>query len=61
MELDINGKWPHFATYENFGKQDRLGSTIDTRMGDPNRYLIGATKDFFGLFDPKTLPVGVVR
>lgn len=61
MELDINGKWPHFATYENFGKQDRRGNTIDTRMGDPNRHLIGATKDFFGLFDPETLPLGVVR
>ncbi len=61
MELDINGKWPHFATYDNFGKPDRRGSTIDTRMGDPNRHLIGATKDFFALFDPKTLRPGSVR
>jgi hypothetical protein len=61
MELDINGKWPHFATYDNFGKSDRKGSTIDTRMGDPNRHLIGATKDFIGLFDPETLPKGAVR
>jgi len=61
MELDINGKWPHFATYDNFGKSDRRGRTIDTRMGDPNRHLNGATKDFFALFDPETLRPGSVR
>ena len=61
MELDINGEWPHFAGYNNFGTKNRTGFTIDTRMGDPNRHLNGSTKDFFGLFDPETLPRGAVR
>lgn len=61
MELDINGTWPFFATYENFGKVSRIGRTIDTRMGDPQRHLNGATKDFFALFDPETLKPGAVR
>ena len=61
MELDINGEWPHFAGYKNFGKKNRDGFTIDTRMGDPDRHLNGSTKDFFALFDPETLPRGAVR
>ena len=61
MELDINGTWPFFATYSNFGKVSRIGRTIDTRMGDPQRHLNGATKDFFALFDPETLSPGAVR
>lgn len=61
MELDINGTWPFFATYTNFGKPNRGGRTIDTRMGDPDRHLHGATKDFIGLFDPQTLKPGAVK
>jgi hypothetical protein len=61
MELDINGEWPHFAGYNDFGKKKRSGFTIDKRMGDPNRHLNGSTKDFFALFDPQTLPSGAVR
>lgn len=61
MELDINGTWPFFATYTDFGKSDRNGRTIDTRMGDPDRHLHGATKDFIGLFDPQTLKPGAVK
>ena len=61
MELDINGTWPFFATYSNFGKVSRIGQTIDTRMGDPQRHLNGATKDFFALFDPETLAPDAVR
>jgi hypothetical protein len=61
MELDINGTWPHFAGYYDFGKKNRKGFTIDTRMGDPNRHLNGSTKDFFALFDPETLPKGAVK
>jgi hypothetical protein len=61
MELDINGTWPHFSGYYDFGKKDRKGFTIDTRMGDPNRHLNGSTKDFFALFDPETLPAGAVK
>jgi hypothetical protein len=61
MELDINGEWPYFAVYSNFGKASRSGTIIDNRMGDPNRHLNGSTKDFFALFDPETLPVGAVK
>ena len=61
MQLDINGTWPFFSTYSDFGKTDRSGRTIDTRMGDPNRHLNGATKDFIGLFDPQTLKPGALK
>ena len=61
MELDINGTWPFFAVYGDFGKSDRTGRTIDTRMGDPQRHLNGSTKDFIALFDPDTLSPGSVR
>jgi hypothetical protein len=61
MQLDINGTWPFFSTYSNFGKTDRSGRTIDTRMGDPDRHLNGATKDFIGLFDPQTLKPGALK
>jgi Phosphodiester glycosidase len=60
MELDINGNWPYFAVYKNFGMPDRAGQIIDNRMGDPNRHLSGSTKDFFALFDPETLVPGSV-
>ena len=61
MELDINGQWPYFAVYSDFGKATRWGKIIDNRMGDPNRHLSGSTKDFFALFDPETLPTGAVK
>lgn len=61
MELDINGTWPLFTTWNGFGTGSRSARKIDTRMGNPNRYLSGATKDFFALFDPETLPPDVVR
>lgn len=61
MELDINGQWPYFAVYNDFGKATRWGEIIDNRMGDPNRHLNGSTKDFFALFDPETLPAGAVK
>ena len=61
MELDINGEWPYFAVYSDFGKPIRWGKIIDNRMGDPNRHLNGSTKDFFALFDPQTLSAGAVK
>jgi hypothetical protein len=61
MQLDINGTWPYFVVYDNFGKTNRNGKTIDKRMGDPNRHLNGSTKDFFALFDHKALAPGAVR
>ena len=61
MELDINGEWPYFAVYSDFGKPIRWGKIIDNRMGDPNRHLNGSTKDFFALFDPESLSAGAVK
>lgn len=61
MELDINGTWPQFSTFTGFGTPQRWGRVVDTRMGNPNRFLNSSTKDFFALFDPKTLPPGIVR
>lgn len=61
MELDINGQWPYFSVYSDFGKATRWGEIIDNRMGDPNRHLNGSTKDFFALFDPETLAAGAVK
>lgn len=61
MELDVNGTWPFFATYTQFGSSSRWGRTLDTRMGDPNRHLSKSTKDFFAMFDPQTLGKGAVR
>jgi hypothetical protein len=60
MQLDINGNWPHFSTYSNFGARTRYGRTLDVRMGDPQRFLKGYDKDFFALFDPKSVPDGAL-
>lgn len=56
MQLDINGNWPHFSTYSNFGAPSRYGKPLDVRMGDPQRFLKGYDKDFFALFDPRSIP-----
>ena len=60
MQLDINGNWPHFSTYSGFGTRNRYGRPLDVRMGDPRRFVKGYEKDFFALFDPRTLPDGAV-
>lgn len=60
MQLDINGNWPHFSTYSGFGTRNRYGRPLDVRMGDPQRFVKGYEKDFFVLFDPRTLPDGAV-
>lgn len=61
MELDINGTWPQFATYSGFGTTSRAGQLVDRRMGHKNRFITKATKDFFALFDPVTLPEGILK
>ena len=61
MQLDMNGTWPRFATFNGFGTTHRTGVLLDRRMDLPNRYLTGSNKDFIALFDPSTLPAGVVR
>lgn len=60
MQLDINGDWPHFATYTNFGTSDRQGVLLDKRMSNTQRYLRSYDKDFVALFDPASLPPGVL-
>lgn len=60
MQLDINGHWCHFATFTNFGSDKRTGVLLDRRMKFPQRYLIPYDKDFIALFDPATLPPGIL-
>lgn len=60
MQLDINGHWCHFATFTNFGTNDRKGVLLDKRMKFPQRYLKSYDKDFIAIFDPSTLPAGVL-
>ena len=59
MELDINGHWPQFVWYTG-GGQHPVGHLLDQRMWKPNRVLAGSEKDFIALFDPATLPAGVL-
>lgn len=57
MELDVNGTWPFFQTFTNFGTPDRKGVTLDpAHMKDPNRVFRASWHDFFALFDPANLP-----
>ena len=60
MQLDINGTWPQFCTYKGFGTTRRLGLPIDSRMTNPNRYVVKSAKDFIAFFDPATLKPGVL-
>ena len=60
MQLDINGTWPQFCTYKGFGTNRRLGLPIDSRMTNPNRYVVRSAKDFIAFFDPATLKPGVL-
>jgi hypothetical protein len=60
MQLDINGTWPQFCTYTGFGSTIRQGLAIDSRMTNPNRYVVKSAKDFIAFFDPATLPGGVL-
>lgn len=61
MELDINGNWPQFTTYKGFGTDERKPQFLDKRMGNGARYLHRSEKDFIALFDPASLPAGVVK
>jgi hypothetical protein len=61
MQLDMNGTWPRFTTFKGFGTAQRSGVVLDRRMDLPNRFLTGSKKDFIALFDPNTLPAGVVH
>ncbi|MSO32595.1 MAG: hypothetical protein EXQ64_07265 [Ilumatobacteraceae bacterium] len=61
MQLDINKPLPQFVTFTKPGESKRAGILLDKRMGNPNRYLNNATKDFFAFFDPALLPANLVK
>lgn len=61
MQLDINKPLPQFVTFTKPGESKRAGIILDKRMGNPNRYLTNATKDFFAFFDPALLPANVLK
>ena len=61
MQLDINKPLPQFVTFTRPGESKRDGILLDKRMGNPNRYLNNATKDFFAFFDPALLPANLVK
>ena len=57
MQLDINGQWPTFVTYDTNSDGSRQGVFLDRRMGgDPNRYLRGSSREFVALFDASMVP-----
>ena len=57
MQLDINGQWPTFITYDTKDDGSRQGVFLDRRMGgDANRYLRGSSREFVALFDASAVP-----
>jgi len=57
MQLDINGQWPTFVTYDTRDDGSRQGVFLDRRMGgDADRYLRGSTREFIALFDASKVP-----
>ena len=60
IELDINGTWPHFATYSGFGTTERTGLPLERRVLDKQRMLRSSWHDFFALFDPYYIPDGTL-
>jgi Phosphodiester glycosidase len=57
MQLDINGQWPTFVTYDTNSDGSRQGVFLDRRMGgDANRYLRGSSREFVALFDASMVP-----
>jgi hypothetical protein len=61
MQLDANGPLPLFMVYAGFGSTNRSGIRLNDLMGSVTRFTtFPSEKDFFALFDPATLPAGVV-
>jgi len=62
MELDINGSWPQFVSFNQPGSFTPDPIALDPSMSHLHRYLTaGSTKDFIALFDPATLPPNTVN
>lgn len=61
MQLDVNGAWPNFLLYEHGADGTLTPHRLDKRMtGNPQRYVNGSTKEFFGFFDSALVPAGSV-
>ena len=61
MQLDVNGDWPNFLLYEHGVDGKLTPHRLDKRMsGNPQRYVNGSTKEFFGFFDSALVPAGSV-
>ena len=61
IQLDINGTWPNFFTFEPRDGGGLKPIFLDNRMGSNTyRYLKGSTKEFFALFDATLVPPGSV-
>ena len=61
MQLDINGNWPAFYTFEHMPDGKVIPHFLDERMGYKiDRYLTGSAKEFFAFFDAPKVPAASV-
>jgi hypothetical protein len=56
MELDNNGSWVRFFTYDGLGTAVRRGIALDPRMGQRQLDFRSMRKEMFVLFDPSLRP-----
>ncbi|MEI7547992.1 MAG: phosphodiester glycosidase family protein, partial [Actinomycetota bacterium] len=57
IQLDINGTWPNFFTFEKRADGSVKPIFLDKRMGtNTYRYIRGSTKEFFAFFDATMVP-----
>ena len=57
IQLDINGTWPNFFTFEHKADGGVKPIFLDRRMGSNTyRYIKGSTKEFFAFFDSTLVP-----
>ena len=57
IQLDINGTWPNFFTFQKNADGSVLPIFLDTRMGSNTyRYIKGSSKEFFAFFDASLVP-----
>lgn len=57
IQLDINGTWPNFFTFQKNADGSVLPIFLDRRMGSNTyRYINGSAKEFFAFFDTALVP-----
>ena len=57
MQLDINGSWPSFYTFEHAPDGSIIPHLLDGRMRAPEqRFIRGSKKEFFAFFDSTLVP-----